>query len=110
VGDIAAGIQTGASVYSMGKSMEGPPDGGAGDYGTATAGGLMSGAAPPAGAVLGRSPIARAMSGIEDASNWFGGVNGLDPLHAPGSTWNATHGGTMIGGGQTNAEFNVSQQ
>jgi len=51
------------------------------------------------------SPIAAAMTGIDDPSNSWGGIHALDPLHAPGSSWNRQ--GQVVGRGQPNDAFNV---
>lgn len=92
---IAAGIGTAANLYTAGR------------------GGLPStSGAPAASPSLGFSGneygsgnmIRETMSGIEDSSNWFGGIHGLDPL-GPGSSWH--RGGTVIGRGEQNADFNV---
>lgn len=107
--DIAGGIQTGASVFNAGKTMQ---------AGGAIASAMGSGALDslptdmPGVSQLGNgkgrlSPIQAAMTGVEDAGNWFAGVSGLDPLGAPGSSWNRKEQGTILGSGQSNAEFHV---
>lgn len=102
VNDIAAGIQTGATVFGAGKMM-GARGGGGAEYGTSSYPGGMFGKPRQL------SPIASAMSSVDDPANWFGGIHGLDPLNAPGSSWNRGGGtsGTRLGAGQTNAEFTV---
>lgn len=62
----------------------------------------------------GSAPIASAMApqvGIDNPGNWFGGVHGLDPLNAPGSSWRApsetSHGVALNGAGMGNADFHV---
>lgn len=97
---IASGISTAASVYSMGKTMGAPTAAAAGgDYGTSSMPGGMFGAPK-------MSPVRTAMMrGAQDADSWWGGIQGLDPLNAPGSSWNPGGAGTTLGVGQLNAEF-----
>lgn len=103
ISDVGAAVDTGVAVHSAQKSLAAGAGGAAtGDYGkSAYPGGMFA------------SPIVRAsMTGVDDPGNWFGGIHGLDPLGAPGSSWNrkAQDGGTsgtMLGTGQSNAEFHV---
>lgn len=48
--------------------------------------------------------IAGAM-GIDNPNNWFGGIHGIRPLDAPGSSWNRKE--TLTGPGSPNYDFHL---
>lgn len=97
---ISAGVRTGVDVYNTGKALAGDAAP-IGDYGQSSYPGGM----------FGKQSLIRSkmvgMSGVEDPDNWFGGIHGIDPLDAPGSSWNRKGAGTMIGHGEMNADFNI---
>lgn len=54
----------------------------------------------------GGSKIRAAMMGVDDPTNWYGGVNGVDPLNAPGSSWNPQTLNAVAG--TRNYDFNLT--
>lgn len=93
------GLQAGASIYGAHEDMN-----------ALNASGALKQPITP-------SPIADAMKpsavGIDNPSNWFGGVHGLNPLGAPGSSWNTQtasdsgHGVSLNGAGMSNSDFHI---
>lgn len=67
----------------------------------------LHGAGQEIGAIKEPSPIKAAMTGIDSPSNWFGGVHGINPLTAPGSTWNNGAAGVTNAHGEANADFHI---
>lgn len=83
LGSLASGVQTAENVYGAGKDLSALKN-------------------APAG---GGSAIRQAFrTGIDDPANAWGGIHPVDPLGAPGSSWNR---GTVVGQGQPNSAFNV---
>lgn len=101
--DIMAGINTGAAVYGAAKTAGADAGAGGGDYGQSSFPGGMFGnvSGPEPAAVKPTSAIGRAMTGIEDPTNWFGGIDGVQPFN--NGSWSRPT--TVLGAGQTNAEF-----
>lgn len=94
IGSIGQGIDTAESVYGAGKTL------GAGKTG--------AGVAPSV------APSSPSMTGIDDPANSWGGIHVVDPLGAPGSSWNSSAtrtayqgGAPVIGAGQPNFSFNT---
>jgi hypothetical protein len=65
--------------------------------------GLSAANAAATGASGTRTPIASALL----SGSAYGGIHATDPLGDPSSAWHVPRGGTVVGMGQSNAEFNT---
>ncbi len=108
---IGAGIDAGVGLYNAGKNLSAIKQAMMADQVAALPTDIPEVSQIPNGTATPPklSPIKAAMTGVENSGNWFGGINGLDPF-SPGSSWNRdgqTVRSTVLGYGQSNAEFNV---
>lgn len=91
IGSVLNGAQDAMGVYNAGKELG------------------ASGTPSPIKAAMIPQP---SITGIDNPGNWFGGIHGLDPLGAPGSSWNRApsengHGVQFNASGESNADFHV---